>query len=221
VTPAASLQLFTAPQTLPFGVAATLIAAIALLEGLGLLVSVSPSALVDHVLPDVDVDATSGLDRVLGWLHLGRVPALVLLLLFLLGYALSGYALQAVAMQVRGGMLPAWAAGLLAVPPGLAVVRAFGKSLARLVPHDESSAVSEQSLVGRTGIVSAGTARRQLAAQARVRDAFGRTHHVLVEPDRDGEVFDEGAPILIVRKVGPFYRCIASTQAITSEQGRT
>jgi hypothetical protein len=217
---AASAPLFTAPQTLPFGVAVALIMAIALLEGLGLLVSVSPSALVDQVLPDVDADATSALDRVLGWLHLGRVPALVLLLLFLVGYAIAGYGLQAVAGHATGSLLPGWVAGLLAVPPGLATVRALGRPVARWVPSDESSAVSEQSLVGRTGFVSAGTARRGLAAQARVRDAFGRTHHLLVEPERDGETFDEGAPILIVRKAGPFYRCIASTQVITESQGR-
>ncbi len=217
---AAHLQLFTAPQTLPFGVAAVLIAAIALLEGLGLLTSMSPSALVDHLLPDVDADATGGLDRVLGWLHLGRVPALVLLLLFLLGYALFGYALQALALRVTGAMLSAWAAGLLAVPPALATVRALGRPIARLVPQDESSAVSEQSLVGRAGIVSAGIARRGLAAQARVRDALGRTHHLLVEPDRDDDVFHEGTPILVVGKVGPFYRCIASPQP-TSTSGRT
>ncbi|MDR7270170.1 membrane protein implicated in regulation of membrane protease activity [Pelomonas saccharophila] len=216
---AAHLQLFTAPQTLPFGVAVVLVAAIALLEGLGLLAAASPSALLDQVLPDIDADATGGLDRVLGWLHLGRVPALVLLLLFLTGYALSGYALQALAMHMTGGLLSAWAAGLLAVPPALTTVRALGRPIARLVPQDESSAVSEQSLVGRTGVVSAGIARRGLAAQARVRDALGRTHHLLVEPELEGEVFHEGAPILIVAKAGPFYRCIASTHP-TSTQGR-
>ena len=216
----AAAQLFTAPQTLPFGIAAALIAAIAVLEALGLLVAASPSALIDHVLPDVDADAAQGLDRVLGWLHLGRVPALVLLLLFLLGYALSGYALQALALHITGDLWPTWTAGLLAVPPALATVRALGGPIARLLPRDESSAVSEQSLIGRSGTVRAGMARRGLAAQARVRDAFGRTHHLLVEPERDGDEFEEGAPILIVGKAGPFYRCIASTHS-TSTQGRT
>eukprot|EP01031_Cornospumella_fuschlensis_P048686 gene48686-59610_t len=71
---------FTAPETLPFGVAVALIVAIALLEGLGMLVALSPSNVIDDLLPHAMPE--SGLDRVLGWLHLGRVPALVLLLLF-------------------------------------------------------------------------------------------------------------------------------------------
>ncbi len=202
------MNLFTAPETLPFGVAVALIVAVALLEGLGMLVALSPSNVIDDLLPQAVPE--SGLDRVLGWLHLGRVPALVLLLLFLLGYALFGYALQKVAFNLLGGFLPAWVAGLLAVPPGLATVRGLGSLVAHIIPRDETSAVSEQSLVGRGGIVSGGTARRGLAAQARVRDAHGRIHYLMVEPDLDDEVFEEGAQILIVCKAGAFYRCIAN-----------
>lgn len=202
------MNLFTAPETLPFGVAVALIVAVALLEGLGMLVAMSPSNVIDDLLPQAVPE--SGLDRVLGWLHLGRVPALVLLLLFLLGYALFGYALQKVAFNLAGGFLPAWVAGLLAVPPGLATVRGLGSLVAHIIPRDETSAVSEQSLVGRGGVISGGTARRGLAAQARVRDAHGRVHYLMVEPDLDDEVFEEGAQILIVRKAGAFYRCIAN-----------
>ncbi|WP_457421896.1 YqiJ family protein [Roseateles sp. P5_E7] len=202
------MNLFTSPETLPFGVAVALIVAIALLEGLGMLVALSPSNLIDHWLPDHSVE--TGTDKVLGWLHLGRVPALVLLLLFLLGYALFGYALQKVAFNLLGGFLPAWLAGLLAVPPGLATVRGLGSLVAHIIPRDETTAVSEQSLVGRGGVISGGAARRGLAAQARVRDAHGRVHYLMVEPDLDDEVFEEGAQILIVRKLGAFYRCIAN-----------
>ncbi|MFY7913993.1 MAG: YqiJ family protein [Rubrivivax sp.] len=202
------MNLFTAPETLPFGVALALIVGIALLEGFGMLVSMSPSNLIDDWLPEIDGD--SGLDRVLGWLHLGKVPALVLLLLFLLGYALFGYGLQKVVNGLLGFYLPGWVAGLLAVPSGMATVRGLGALVAHIIPRDETSAVSEMSLVGRAGVVSAGAARRGLAAQARVRDSHGRTHYLMVEPDIDDEIFEEGAQILIVRKAGAFYRCIAN-----------
>jgi hypothetical protein len=202
------VSLFTAPETWPFGVGFALIVGIALFEGFGMLVSMSPSNLIDDWLPDVHGDGA--LDRVLGWLHLGRVPALVLLLLFLLGYVLFGYSLQMVSKGLIGSYLPAWMAGLLAVPSGLATVRGLGALVAHIVPRDETSAVSEQSLVGRVGVVTAGTARRGLAAQARVKDALGRSHYLMVEPDLDDEVFDEGTQVLIVRKAGAFYRCIAN-----------
>ncbi len=202
------MGLFTAAENLPFGIAFTLIIALALIEGLGMLVSLSPSTMLDQLIPDADAGVDGGLQGLLGWLHLGRVPSLVLLVLFLAGYALFGYSLQVVIRGFFGAYLPAWLAGLLAIPPGLVTVRSLGTLLARLVPRDETSAVSEKSLIGRTGVISGGVARRGLAAQARVRDGHGRTHYLMVEPDVEDEEFADGTEILIVRKVGGFYRCI-------------
>ena len=202
------MSLFTVDETLPFGVGMALIIGIALLEGLGMLVSFSPSNLLDEWIPDIDGD--TGLDRVLGWLHLGRVPTLVLLLLFLGGYTLFGYGLQMVVRGFTGGFLPAWLAGVLAVPAGMATVRGLGALIAHIIPRDESSSVSEQSLVGRVGVIVGGVARRGLAAQARVKDHLGRSHYLMVEPDLEDEVLGEGTQVLIVRKAGAFYRCIAN-----------
>lgn len=202
------MSLFTAPQNMPFSVGFALIVGIALLEGLGMLISMSPSNLMDDLLPEIDGD--SGLDRVLGWLHVGKVPALVLLLLFLSGYTVFGYSLQIVANGLFGGYLPAWLAGIFAVPAGMATVRGLGSLIAHIVPRDETSVVSEQSLVGRVGVIVSGGARRGLAAQARVKDSHGRSHYLMVEPDIDDDVFDEGTQVLIVRKAGAFYRCIAN-----------
>lgn len=202
------MSLFTAPENLPFGIGFALIIGIALLEGLGMLISMSPSNLLDNLLPEIDGD--TGLDRVLGWLHIGKVPALVLLLLFLAGYTVFGYSLQVVAYGLLGSYLPAVLAGLLAVPAGMATVRGLGSLIAHIIPSDETSAVSEQSLVGRVGVVVGGVARRGLAAQVRVKDKHGRSHYLMVEPDIDDEVFDEGSQVLIVRKAGAFFRCIAN-----------
>ncbi|WP_398305531.1 YqiJ family protein [Zoogloea sp.] len=202
------MNLFAAEQNLPFGIAFALIIGIGLLEGIGMLISLSPSNLLDDLIPDFDGDG--GLDRVLGWLHLGKVPALVLLLLFLLGYTLFGYGLQMVARGLFGSYLPAWIAGVLAVPSGLATVRGLGALVAHIIPRDETSSVSEQTLIGRVGVIVGGTARRGLAAQARVRDSHGRSHYLMVEPDLDDDVLEDGTQVLIVSKAGAFHRCIAN-----------
>lgn len=202
------MSLFTASETLPFGVGVAMIIGIALLEGFGMLVSLSPSTLIDSWLPEIDGD--SGVDQILGWLHIGSVPALVLLLLFLTGFTVFGYGVQLAVHGLFGSYLAGWIAALLAVPPGMATVRGLGSLMVHIMPRDETSAVSEQSLIGRVGVIVGGAARRGMAAQARVQDSHGRTHYLMVEPDVDDEVFEDGAQVLIVRKSGAFYRCIAN-----------
>lgn len=200
------MSWFTATATWPFWVALLLILGIALLEGIGLLLAVSPSNAVDAWLPDFD-DA-EWLGRLLGWLHLGRLPSLILLLLFLTGFALFGFALQHLLLGLTGHALPAALASVLAIPAGITTTRSLGSMLARILPRDESSAVSDHSFVGRSAIISAGHARRGLAAQARVKDQHGRTHFLMVEPDLEDELLDEGSEVLLVSKPGSFYRAI-------------
>lgn len=200
-----------AAENLPFAAAALLMLAIGSLELIGLLIAASPSAALDNWLPDFDADADAGaMAQALDWLHIGKVPSLVLLVLYLAGYAIAGFGLQALARAVLGQPLPTWLAAFAVIPAGLGAMRVCGRWFGKLIPQDESSAVSESTLIGRTGTVSEGCAVRGSAAQARVRDEHDRIHYLLVEPDIDGESFAEGAQILIVRKVGAFYRCIAN-----------
>jgi len=200
------LDWFLASQTLPFGVAFVLLILIVLVECLGLLLAASPSSALDNLLPDNLGEGA--LAHILGWLHLGKVPSLVLLVLFLLGFSLAGYTLQLITQSLFSEYLPALLAALLVLPAGLLTTHTFGSVLGRLIPHDESTAISEQSLLGLPGVISQGIAKNGLAAQARVRDQHGRTHYLLVEPDITDEQLGEGTPILIVSKPGAIWRCI-------------
>lgn len=195
------------PETWPFAAALAILVGLAVIEGLGLLIGHSPSNALDSLIPDLpnSADAAQG---ALGWLHLGKVPALVLLILFLAGFAITGYVIEGLAYKLLGVMAPAWAASIPAALAGFATVNGLGALLARIIPKDETSAVSEQSLIGRAGIIVRGIATQTLAAEAKVRDMHGRAHYVLVEPDFEDQSFAEGSDVLLVKKVGAKYRCI-------------
>jgi hypothetical protein len=90
----------------------------------------------------------------------------------------------------------------------------LGGVIARLIPKDESSAVSDTTFLGRQGVIAAGSARRGWAAEARVVDEHGRTHFVMVEPDTDADEYAEGTAIVILEKKGAFYRCTRSGTGI-------
>ena len=198
------MTILTAPDTWPFGASLAVLVGLSIIEGAGLLLAYSPSQMLDSLLPDMPDDA----DGPLGWLHIGKVPILVLLILFLSGFALAGYVLQASVQSFSGVLLPAWLASIPAFLMGLSTVKGVGRVLAKIIPQDESSAVSEQALIGRTGVVIQGVARDGMAAQAKVRDSYGRSHYVMVEPDLSEETFDEGSDILLVKKVGARFKCI-------------
>ena len=185
-------------ETWPFGAAMLLLLALLVMEGVGLLFAGSPAGWLDGLLPD------SG-DGPLGWLHIGKVPFLILLGIFLAGFSIGGYVIQGVCAALFGTLLPAWMASLPALLTGSAAVIGLGGLIARIMPSDESSAVSEQSLIGRAGVVVQGVARKGMAAQAKVKDLHGRAHYVLVEPDLHSEVFEEGAVVLLVKKSGARY----------------
>lgn len=200
------MSILTAPETWPFAAALVTVVGLGILEGLGMLFATSPSLWVDNLLPD----APDGAEGVLGWLHWGRVPLLVLLILFLAGFSLAGYVVQSTAVAMWGSALPAWLASIPAVFVGMSTLRGVGGFAARYAPRDETTAVSEQSLIGRAGVVARGVARRGMAAEAKVRDTHGYVHYVMVEPDLDDVVFDEGADIVLVRKISRGFTCIAN-----------
>ena len=133
---------------------------------------------------------------------------LILLAIFLAGFALSGYAIQSFARALLGDLLNAWLASVPAALAGVATVGVLGGLLARIIPGDETIAVSEQSLIGRAGVVTQGIARQGMAAQAKVRDVHGRVHYVMVEPDIAGQTFEEGATVLLVKKQGAKFSAI-------------
>ena len=169
---------------------------------------------------DVDMDADLGghahfdlehmgssnaLSGLLGWFHVGRVPILVLLVLFLFSFSAGGYVLQFLLLKLNGSLLPALTASLAALLLALGFVRGTGGLIARLVPKEETEAVSLKSLVGREAMIVLGTAQRGRAAQAKVLDQHGKTHYLMVEPAEDNVVFRAGERVLLVDREGSVF----------------
>jgi hypothetical protein len=199
------MDLVSAPNA-PFLVAIALMVVIGALEGLSLIVGTGLSHHLDHFF-GVHLDAAH--EGVLGWLHIGRAPILVLLVIFLMAFAISGLVLQWATSGVVGHPLPAWIAGVFAAACALPVVRMLGGLLSRVIPRDETTAVSEASFVGRLARVTGETASEGRPAQAKLTDEHGQSHYLLVEPDGPGVTFSRGESILVVsRASGTVFRAI-------------
>jgi len=144
----------------------------------------------------------------LGWLNVGRLPLLMVIVVFLFAFGTVGLVLQQLIAGVFKHPAPIWIAGPLAGAVALPFTRVLGRLLARILPGDETTAVSRETLVGRVATIVTGQAKVGSPAQARVRDAHGQAHYVMVEPDEDGETFDQGTSVIIVRNAGARFLAI-------------
>lgn len=238
------LELLFASENMLFTVALIVVLIIGLLEGVTTLLGFGLSGLLDSLLPDVDLDvdvdvdldgsagdAVAGaeagdgfdlaevghptaLSRLLGWLHIGRVPILILLLIFLFAFGFTGLFVQEAARTLTRHMLPSFIAAAPALIAGVMTVRVSGKLLARIIPKDHTEAVSEESFVGRIATITLGTARAGQPAQARLRDQHGQTHYVMVEPDEPDQRFEIGTAVLLVKRDSHVFRAIVNPNSM-------
>lgn len=193
-------MLFAA-QTWPFTVATFLLVLIAIVEALAMVVGASLSQSLQHLLPDPADGVGGPFDKLLGWLSFGRVPLLVLMVLFLAGFAVTGFALNLIARQFFGIWIPTLLAAIVAFLITVPMVRLFGGAIARLIPQDQTFAVSFDSLIGRVATIVNGTARPGYPAQARVANEHGQTLYVMVEPETEGMTFQSGEQVLLTRQI--------------------
>lgn len=215
------MELLLAPENQAFAVALAVMVGIGALEGALTLLGMGASHLLDQLLPngfDADIDgpemAEPGLlSGLLSWMYFGKAPALVLLVGFLMCFGLGGLILQGFVRFAGGGFLPGW----LAVVPALAVAipgtRGFGAAVARFLPRDETTAVSEDDFVGTVATLILGEAAAGEPAQARLTDRHGQTHYIMVEPDATDDRFGAGDAVLLVSRAGATFKAIRNPSA--------
>jgi hypothetical protein len=189
-------DFITSGDNVPFFAALLLMLLIGAVEAIGL---GGGAVLGDGIDADADLDGHASL---LNWLNVGKLPLLMLIVVFLFSFGLVGLILQQLIAGMFGRPGPWWLAVPLAVAAALPFTRLFGRVVAKILPTDETTAVSRESLVGRWATIVTGKAEVGSAAQARVRDVHGQTHYVMIEPDDAGEAFEEGSQVIIVRHAG-------------------
>ena len=80
---------------------------------------------------------------------------------------------------------------------------------ARVLPQDHTTAVPLEALIGRGAVIVTGRAAQGSPARARAEDHHGQEHYIMVEPNEDGLVFEEGESVLIVRREADIFRAIS------------
>lgn len=202
------------PHNLPFAAALGVMVLLAVMQMVG----------IGDLLGDADVDADIGetgmadgpIDGLLSLFGVGRVPFMIWLGLFLLMFAGLGLGIQELAESFIGYPFDALLASVLAGIAALPVTGVVARPLGRILPHDETTAVSLDTLVGRRAHITDGVARNGSPARARVIDRHGHPHHVMVEPHEASSEMHAGDEVLLVRREGEnFYATALAERALS------
>jgi len=191
------IDFLLAPEMVPFSVALLVMLMIGAIEAIGLGVGA------------VDLDAGADLSAdggdLLGWLGIGTVPLLVVLIVLLALFGLIGMAGQQLAAALLGAPVSPWIAAPAALVVALPLTGSCARFLGGILPHDETTAVSLDSLVGKRATIVVGLACTGSPARAQVRDAHGQTHYVMVEPIEGGATISEGETVLLIEREGNIF----------------
>lgn len=205
-------QLF-APANLPFSVALGVVVALALLEVLTLVLGFALSSVIDSALDldhGIDIHADFDHDGVpdapvvmqaLDWFNVGAVPLMILLIIGAAGFGMTGLTIQ----SISGNAFNPWIVCIPAFLGGLAAVKLCGGVAKKFVFREFTEAVSNDSMLGSQATITIGGTQKGHPTQAKLKDKFGQTHYVLVEPLRDLDTFELGATVILVQREGHKY----------------
>ncbi len=203
-------EILLSSELLPYWVAAGVLVGLGAVEALGMLVGMSVAGF-DHAvatdaphLPLADLHGHPGHDfagSALGWLNLGRVPLLILLMILLAGFAASGV-VEVLALRHAGIAAPWIVTAPLAAMVSVLLTRQATRLVGRLLPRDETYAASPEDWIGLTAEITLGPARSGVVAVARLKDRFGNWHFPHVEPLFPDTEIAQGTTVLAVERRG-------------------
>lgn len=219
------IENLTAHENLIFLISLGMLGGLFVIELLALLSGMEVFGFLDGALPDlgdIGVDADIGADidpsaasvgssflqGALAMLNLGRVPAIFSLLVFLFIFPFIGLNMQLALAEAGIGRLPLLVATPIAFIAALPCLRWANAILGKILPKDETSAISEKELVGRVAIITIGTVTHNRQSEARTEDQYGHHHYVQVVSDDEADTFKQGDHVLLAGRRGTLYTVI-------------
>jgi hypothetical protein len=200
----------------PFAIAAAIMIVLGGIELLTMLVGFSISEAVGHGI-SVDADSHDGIGGLFLWFNAGRLPLLILLILALGVFSIEGFLLQGIA-HMLGGTLPVSIAAIAAVAGSIPAVRIASRAVARVIPRDETYAVSEADFVGKVGEVSVGPLDQGLPGRVRLKDVFGNWHTVSARAAASSSPLAVGSSVLLVDRDNKSFIAISAPAELIAQQ---
>ncbi|MBQ0770873.1 MAG: YqiJ family protein [Sphingomonadales bacterium] len=184
------------------------VAALVLMVAIGLLQLIGLGDFGLDLDTEVDGEVSGVADGLVSFLGIGRLPFLVILTLFLMLFALTGLVGQQLLQAFTGTMFTPYIAVPAAAGVALPLTGLLSRPLSRILPQDETTAVSIDELVGTRAVIEIGTAKLGYPARARASDRHRHVHFLMVEPNSADLSFAQGDEVLLVRRDGDIFQAV-------------
>lgn len=198
-----------AEHNLPFSAAILIVLLLAIVQAFGLGGFSIDAEAGPELDADLETESAGALDGLLSIIGIGRIPFTMWLAMVLFLFAGIEVGIQSLAEGLLGAPLHRLLASICAAVPALVLAGLFARPIARIMPKDETTAVSIDLLVGSRARILNGRAKSGFPARAQVKDRFGQPHLVMVEPHDAAAEMHEGDEILLVRREGGTFFCVA------------
>lgn len=223
------IENLLAPENGVFLVTLCLFLLIFLVQAISVVVGMEPFGFLDSLLPDIDIDVDTDLnlgdvspsfiDSVMSMLKLGRVPFVFTFILFLFLFSVIGLYGQMAIFELSGSRLNGILASGGSFVVTLPLLRFGNGILEKILPKDETAAISAGTFVGRMATILIGTATHERAAEAKVVGPDGKTHYINVVADNEGKSFGKGDHLLIVgRRTEGIFTVIENKNPLLEEE---
>ncbi len=166
---------------------------IGLIQVGSLLSGISLIGWIDEIVPDTDAG------DYLGWLGLGKVPLLVIIILFLSCFGFTGLVIHKVFYETFNFYLTNLIVSGVSLFSALILTRKVGNWIGKVIPKTTSTAVTTCSLIGKVATIDSGDACNNLAAEAHVKDDFGVRHNILVKPMKNS-LIKQGSKVILIKQ---------------------
>ena len=193
---------FLLTENIPFTIAIIVALLIGVLELINLLVGGITDAF-DTLIPEKDfsIDIGDGFSFT-DYLCIGRIPFLMWLVIMLTSFGIIGIFFQSIFHTSLFIALPI--SFVLAVFP----TRHASLFLQKVLPQDETTAITSDTLVGRTATIVIGTASVNNPAQAKVKDEHNHTHYIMVVPEDSNDNYSAGTEVILSSYNGVLFTAI-------------
>jgi hypothetical protein len=209
-------DILLAPDVRPFAVAAAIMAVLGGIELLTTVVGFSISELFGKDVA-IEADSHNGLGGLLLWINAGRLPLLILIILAFGVFSIEGFLLQGIA-HAAGFAIPVSIAALIAIAGSIPVIRTTSRGIARIIPRDETYAISDADFVGKVALVSVGPLDQGLPGRVRLKDVFGNWHTVSARASSDSPALAVGASVLLVDRDAKSFIAISAPADLIDHQ---